>query len=600
MSAGVTPRTERIIVAGDSALALEIGVRPGSKLQADADVNARAIAIARAVRRRAIGGVRDVVATFRSVTVFFDPLLTDVAAVAAALHDDTDTDATPPESSGRTIDVPVIYGGDAGPDLAHVAAFAGCSPETVIERHAARAYRVFMLGFLPGFAYMAPVDETIAAPRRATPRLCVPAGSVGIAGRQTGVYPCDSPGGWQIIGRTAINLFDPGSTPPALLAPGDQVRFVPTAADAGSGPARTETRAAAHPAADVTSLGATRFATVLRPGLLTTIQDGGRWGYQDLGVPVSGPMDPVAQRLANALLGNARDAATLEATWLGPELRMEQETQGCRHRRRPYTRPSTAPTCRCTRQSAAVPGACLRFGDRRFGARAYVAFDGGIAVPPVLGSRATHVLSGLGGIGGRALTAGDRVPLSDPQADSTPHRVEPAVARSSAKAESLVAVAAADLQVRPAGGARLRVLPGPQAAHFAPSALEVLQGTRYTISPQSDRMGYRLSGGTSMPCATGGDMISEVALVGGGPAPTVWRPDSPDGRSPDEWRLPPDRRGHHGGSSACGAAWIRRLDRVRGVQSGRRDRGAHRNGKEAVCRRLSDTSSRKPACRWPR
>ena len=514
MSAGVTPRTERIIVAGDSALALEIGVRPGSKLQADADVNARAIAIARAVRRRAIGGVRDVVATFRSVTVFFDPLLTDVAAVAAALHDDTDTDATPPESSGRTIDVPVIYGGDAGPDLAHVAAFAGCSPETVIERHAARAYRVFMLGFLPGFAYMAPVDETIAAPRRATPRLCVPAGSVGIAGRQTGVYPCDSPGGWQIIGRTAINLFDPGSTPPALLAPGDQVRFVPTAADAGSGPARTETRAAAHPAADVTSLGATRFATVLRPGLLTTIQDGGRWGYQDLGVPVSGPMDPVAQRLANALLGNARDAATLEATWLGPELRMEQETRVA----------VTGADLHATLDGADVPlyapvrccaGSVLRFGDRRFGARAYVAFDGGIAVPPVLGSRATHVLSGLGGIGGRALTAGDRVPLSDPQADSTPHRVEPAVARSSAKAESLVAVAAADLQVRPAGGARLRVLPGPQAAHFAPSALEVLQGTRYTISPQSDRMGYRLSGGTSMPCATGGDMISEVALVGG-------------------------------------------------------------------------------------
>ena len=225
MSVGVTPRTARIVVAGDSALVLDVGVTQASPLAGliDADVNARAIAIARAVRRRAIGGVRDVVATFRSVTVFFDPLLTDVAAVAAALN--ADAEATPPESSGRTIEVPVVYGGNAGPDLAQVAAFAGCSPETVIERHAARAYRVFMLGFLPGFAYMAPVDGTIAVPRRATPRLRVPAGSVGIAGLQTGVYPRDAPGGWQIIGRTAVMLFDPGNTPPALLAPGDQVRF---------------------------------------------------------------------------------------------------------------------------------------------------------------------------------------------------------------------------------------------------------------------------------------------------------------------------------------------------------------------------------------
>ncbi len=506
----MTPRTARIVVAGDSALALEIGVRSASTLQVDADVNARAIAIARAVRRRAIGGVRDVVATFRSVTVFFDPLLTDVAAVAAALNADTDADATPPESSGRTIDVPVVYGGDAGPDLVQVAAFAGCSPERVIERHAARAYRVFMLGFLPGFAYMAPVDETIAVPRRATPRLRVPAGSVGIAGLQTGVYPRDAPGGWQIIGRTAVMLFDPGNTPPALLAPGDQVRFVPTAADRVSGPGRTKTRRGPDP----TSMGATRFATVLRSGLLTTIQDTGRWGYQDLGVPVSGPMDQVAQRLANALLGNARDAATLEATWLGPELRMEQETRVA----------VTGADLHATLDGADVPlyapvrcraGSVLRFGDRRSGARAYVAFDGGVAVPPVLGSRATHVLSGLGGIGGRALKAGDRVPLGDPRADPASHDAAPAVVRSGVRAESLVAVAAADLQVRPAGGARLRVLPGPQAEHFAPSALEALQGTRYTISSQSDRMGYRLSGGTSMPCATGGDMISDVAFVGG-------------------------------------------------------------------------------------
>ena len=428
----MTHRTARILEAGDSALVLEIGVGDPSTLQAviDVDVNARAIAIARAVRQRAIPGVRDVVSTFRSVAVFFDPLSTDVAAVAAALREDRD--ATPRESSGRTIEVPVIYGGDAGPDLAQVAAFAGCSPETVIERHASRAYRVFMLGFLPGFAYMARVDETIAAPRRATARLHVPAGSVGIAGLQTGIYPRDSPGGWQIIGRTAVNLFDPGRIPPALLAPGDQVRFVSTSAThvasgflgaskpLGEGGSRTEI----HPMADTTPTSATRYVTVLRPGLLTTVQDSGRSGYQDLGVPVSGPMDHAAHRLANAVVGNPPDAATLEATWLGPELRMEQETRVA----------VAGGDLHATLDSADVPlhallrcrsGSVLRFGDRRFGARAYVAFDGGIAVPPVLGSRATHVLGGLGGIDGRAVKAGDCIPLGDPGADPVPHRAGP-------------------------------------------------------------------------------------------------------------------------------------------------------------------------------
>ena len=538
----------RIIEAGDSALVLEIRARPSSTQRADIDagVNARAVAIAHRVRQRAIAGVRDVVATFRSVTVFFDPLLTDVTVVAAALHadaaDDTaaDTAATPSESSGRTIDVPVLYGGDTGPDLAQVAAFAGCSPETVIERHAARAYRVFMLGFLPGFPYMAPVDETIAAPRRATPRLRVPAGSVGIAGLQTGIYPRDSPGGWQIIGRTAVDLFDPGNVPPALLAPGDRVRFVPTAAadiapdlapdslgalkPRGQVGGRPAVRPEVRPEADTTPTAATRYATVVRPGLLTTIQDAGRWGYQDLGVPVSGPMDHVAQRLANALVGNPRNAATLEATWLGPELRMEQETQVA----------VAGGDLHATLDSADVPmytpvrcraGSVLRFGARRSGARAYVAFDGGIAVPLVLGSRATHVLSGLGGVGGRALKAGDRVPFGDAGADLA-HRKAAAMHHAVSRTESLVAVAGSGLHLRArsAGGARLRVLPGPQAEHFVPSALEVLQGSRYTVSPQSDRMGYRLVGGAPVPCVTSGDMITEAAFVGGVQIPTSGAP----------------------------------------------------------------------------
>jgi antagonist of KipI len=537
----------RIREAGDSALLLEVGATHASPMAGliDADVNARAIAVARAVRQRAIAGVRDVVSTFRSVAVFFDPLATDVAAVAAALSgsDPIHGSTQPLESihewgltplcDGRIIEVPVAYGGDAGPDLADVAEFAGCSPAAVIDRHASRAYRVFMLGFLPGFAYMASVDETIAAPRRAVPRVRVPAGSVGIAGRQTGVYPRESPGGWQIIGRTAMTLFDPDRTPPALFAPGDEVRFVPTESlaagagwnsmavgaglpgapkpFAGEGGSRPDRESRVRPKTDPT----TRYVTVLRPGLLTTVQDSGRWGYQGLGVPVSGPMDHAAHRLANAVVGNPTDAATLEATWLGPELRMEQETRvavaggDLRAALDSADLPLHAPVC-CR------PGSVLRFGDRRSGARAYVAFDGGIVVQSVLGSRATHVLSGLGGIEGRAARAGDRIPLGDPaaQADLAPHRAGPAQVRLYER-ESVSRVVEADLQVRLRPGARLRVLPGPQADYFAASALDVLQRTRYTISPQSDRMGYRLAGGTPVPGVASGEMISDVAFMGG-------------------------------------------------------------------------------------
>lgn len=501
----------RILEAGDAALVCHLGdaTRPGVGI--DVDVNARAVALAAAVRQLAIPGVRDVVPAFHSVTVFFEPLGTDVAAVVAALGEQITAPAL--AGPGRTIDVPVVYGGDAGPDLAEVAAFARCSPEEVIRRHAARTYRVCMLGFLPGFAYMASVDPTIAAPRQPTPRLRVPAGSVGIAGLQTGIYPRESPGGWQIIGRTALDLFDPARTPPALLSPGDRVRFVPVDGATESTPVRTETGSTPQTApAGVAS----RTLTVLQPGLLTTVQDGGRWGHQHDGVSVAGPMDVVAHRLANTLVGNQRGAATLEATWLGPELRMEQDTRIA----------VTGADLHATLDGADVPlgvavrcgaGSVLRFGGRRTGVRAYIACDGGIAVPDVLGSRATHLPSGLGGVEGRQLRAGDCVPLADPQ----PGTASGVVEQDGATLDATVGGATVDSagsaaeRVHAAGGARLRVLPGPQAAESDPAVLEALQRTRYTVSPESNRMGYRLTGGTRIQGMSGGDMISASTFVGG-------------------------------------------------------------------------------------
>jgi len=179
--------TPRIREAGDSTILVELGEG------IDPAVNARAVALAARLRAELPSGVSDVVPTFRSVAVFFDPLRADLEALKAHIL------TLPTEAAGAgerpLVEVPVEYGGDAGPDLESVAAATRLTTAGVVARHTARDYRVFMIGFLPGFAYMGIVDASIAAARHASPRVRVPPGSVGIAGQQTGIYPQASPGG---------------------------------------------------------------------------------------------------------------------------------------------------------------------------------------------------------------------------------------------------------------------------------------------------------------------------------------------------------------------------------------------------------------------
>src|SRR5262249_5263331 len=277
-----------------------------------------------------------------------------------------------------------------------------------IALHAGREYTAFMLGFKPGFAYLGLVPEALATPRLATPRVRVPAGSVGIAGRQTGVYPVASPGGWNLIGRTSLAFFDALAERPSLIEPGDRVRFVPTAelppdGRSSSGPDERsrDGRTLAPPAIEV-----------LEGGVLTSVQDGGRFGLRRLGVTWAGPMDPAAHGAANAAVGNPPEAPALECTVAGPALAflapvyfaiagadlgatLERSALG-------------AWPVPCGIRVFARAGNVLRFTGRRAGCRAYVAFAGAIDVPSVLGSRATDLGSGFGGVDGRPLRAGDR------------------------------------------------------------------------------------------------------------------------------------------------------------------------------------------------
>jgi inhibitor of KinA len=210
----------RLVSIGDTCLSIVFSDR------IDPEVNAHCVSMAAALEAERRDGIRDIVPTFNTVAVHFDSVRVDRQALGAELLELAAASGAMIHPEGLPVEIPVTYGGDDGPDLKDVAAFGGCSQDEVIVRHSAVVYRVFMLGFLPGFAYMASVDPRIAAPRLGTPRVRVAAGSVGIAGSQTGVYPCDTPGGWRIIGKTSAKMIDASRANPFFLKAGDRVKFV--------------------------------------------------------------------------------------------------------------------------------------------------------------------------------------------------------------------------------------------------------------------------------------------------------------------------------------------------------------------------------------
>ena len=212
----------RILPNGEAAFTVEFGDR------IDAELNRRVHALDRALQLRPVPGMLEAIPTYRSLLVRYDLLSVEPDEVLDALWERLAMmpDATSPPLSGRLIEVPVRYGGEFGPDLQDLADHCGLEPAEVIRLHAEPLYQVAMLGFAPGFTYLLNLPESLATPRLATPRLRVPPGSVGIAGSQTGIYALATPGGWRIIGRTDLQLFDAARSDPFLIKPGDRVRFV--------------------------------------------------------------------------------------------------------------------------------------------------------------------------------------------------------------------------------------------------------------------------------------------------------------------------------------------------------------------------------------
>ncbi|OKO94775.1 5-oxoprolinase subunit PxpB [Geobacillus proteiniphilus] len=172
-------------------------------------------------------GIEEIVPAFSSLTIYYDPLVIDYIGIGAWLRKNIRRSEQAARRLARTVVIPVCYGGEFGPDLSDVARFHGMTENEVVTLHSTGRYRVYMIGFSPGFAYLGGLSPRLATPRRPVPRTKVPAGSVGIAGGQTGVYPLATPGGWQLIGRTPLKLFDPRRAEPSLLAAGDIVEFQP-------------------------------------------------------------------------------------------------------------------------------------------------------------------------------------------------------------------------------------------------------------------------------------------------------------------------------------------------------------------------------------
>ena len=213
-------RVPRFLLAGDTALVVELGD------EISEEVNRKVHTLASTLEKLSPPGLGEIVPTYRSLLVYYDPLRLSYIKVKEIILDALRRceEAPPPES--RTVEIPVAYGGEFGPDIEFVAEYNGLSVEEVIERHSGTIYTVYMLGFVPGYTYLGRLPKRLVTPRLPTPRTLVPAGSVGIAGEQTGIYPIDIPGGWRIIGRTPLKLFDPHREPPVHLKPGDKVRFV--------------------------------------------------------------------------------------------------------------------------------------------------------------------------------------------------------------------------------------------------------------------------------------------------------------------------------------------------------------------------------------
>ncbi|MGO4585085.1 5-oxoprolinase/urea amidolyase family protein [Arthrobacter sp. 2RAF6] len=434
-------------------------------------------------------GQLDAVAAAATVLLKFGTHAEALAARTAVGH--VDLGAVPRDSS-RHVTIEVVYDGE---DLAEVGMLTGLGRDGVVAAHTGQLWTAAFGGFAPGFTYLLGENHSLDVPRRSSPRTAVPAGSVALGGTFSAVYPRQSPGGWQLIGRTTAVLWDLERESPALVRPGDRVRYVAvreavvlTPVPPASPAAREDT----GPALVVDS-----------PGLQSLVQDLGRPGLGDLGVSAAGAVDQQSTRQANRLVGNEAGAAVVETVLGGLSVRaVGDQVLALAGAVVPLEiRDASGAPARCAAMCAPfalLDGETLSLGEPTLGARSYLAVRGGIDVHPVLGSRSSDSMSG---IGPAPLSAGTRLPVGR----------APLFQMVGAPEESTLRLGVAS--------AELRITLGPRDDWFDSRALETLTGQDWITSEQSNRIGVRLAPGGSRalgrnPDRGAGELPSEGAVAG--------------------------------------------------------------------------------------
>jgi KipI family sensor histidine kinase inhibitor len=465
----LTTFSPRVLPVGDRALTVQVGDRlDEARVGRVRTLDARLL-------DRGLDGVLETVPTYASLLVVYDRArisFAELSRALLALATDLDAATVP----GRLVEIPVRYDGE---DLDEVASTCGMTREEVVARHSGRDYSALMLGFSPGFAYMGFVEEALRLPRRRTPRTRVPAGSVAIAGAQTGVYPRSLPGGWNLLGRTTERLFDATTAEPSRLLPGDRVRFVPI-------------DTLVPPVAEVKGRYDGHDVRVAEAGILSTIQDAGRPGLRRVAVPTTGFADAEAARRANACVSNPPGHPVIEIC--GPGLHLEfgrsafVALSGARVRatleRADFE--SGRMTMPMDVAVRARPGNVLSISALEGGTRVYVAIAG-LEAPRVLGSASVDLGSGFL----RPLEAGDGFVLREVDAD----RVRRDPISSSPQRQTI------------------RVILGPQADHFDDAAIDLFLGAEWSVGLDSDRVGARLNG-PRIPHAGATEIVSDGMVPG--------------------------------------------------------------------------------------
>lgn len=408
----------------------------------------------------------------------------------------------PAHSAGSLVVIDTVYDGD---DLAEVAALTGLGKDGVIAAHSGQVWTVAFGGFAPGFAYMVGENQVLEVPRRNSPRTAVPAGSVALAGNYSAVYPRSSPGGWQLIGRTGASMWDLSRPQPALARPGDRVRFRPVREVLAIAPAAVSDAAQqAVPETAGAAAGAgpqVAGLRILSPGLQSLIQDLGRQGHAALGVSAAGALDRASLRRANRLVGNGPSAAAVEIVAGG--LRVEavgDQVLAVTGAPAPLTveppsdagEPGRQRTVPAATAFALLDGEVLTMGAPESGFRSYLAIRGGADVAPVLGSRSTDTMSG---IGPAPLAAGQLLPAG--------------------RVTDSGVVGSPELQPEfpGAGITELEIVPGPRDDWFDDAALASLCSQSWQVTPQSNRVGMRLKG-EPLRRSRDGELPSEGTVAG--------------------------------------------------------------------------------------